>query len=80
MQQQPAAGPMVTVGQEQFRDASTWETVVSNLTSSDAAYEVQGYGGERPPLYSHMHLLGPHTSLGMHGCPHRMLEISGSGA
>ncbi|CAL5228884.1 g12099 [Coccomyxa viridis] len=65
MQQQPAAGPMVTVGQEQFRDASSWETVVSNLTSSDAAYEVQGYGGERPPLYSHMHLaetIGPVAS------------------
>ena len=43
--QQDAATPMVTVGQEQFRDASTWETVISNLSSSAAAFEVQGYGG-----------------------------------
>ena len=52
MQQQPATGPMVTVGEEQFRDASTWETVIGNLTSTDAAYEVQGYGGECQPLCS----------------------------
>lgn len=43
--QQDAAAPMVTLGQEQFRDASTWETVIRNLTSTAAAYEVQGYGG-----------------------------------
>ena len=57
MQQDAAAsGPMVTVGQEQFRDASTWETVISNLSSSDAAYEVQGYGGEEQPMRSFRHL------------------------
>ena len=57
MQQDAAAsGPMVTVGQEQFRDASTWETVISNLSSSDAAYEVQGYGGEEQPMWSVRHL------------------------
>ena len=43
---------MVTVGEEQFRDASTWETVISNLSSTDAAYEVQGYGGEQQPTHS----------------------------
>jgi len=45
-----AASPMVTVGQEQFRDASTWATVISNITSSAAAYEVHGYGGVLQPM------------------------------
>ncbi len=45
-----AASPMVTVGQEQFRDASTWATVISNFTSSAAAYEVHGYGGVLQPM------------------------------
>lgn len=46
LKQDAAAGsPMVTVGTEQFRDAATWQAVISNLTSSAASYEVHGYGG-----------------------------------
>ena len=41
---QQAVGPLVTLGQEQFTDASTWD-MISNFTSSAAAFEVHGYGG-----------------------------------
>ena len=43
----------MTLGQEQFTDASTWD-MISNFTSSAAAFEVHGYGGApqsmSPPL------------------------------
>ena len=42
---QGAESPLVTTGLEQFRDAATWQSVITNLTSSAAAYEVHGYGG-----------------------------------
>lgn len=43
---QGAESPLVTTGLEQFRDAATWQAVITNLTSSAAAYEVHGYGGK----------------------------------
>lgn len=46
---QGAESPLVTTGLEQFRDAATWEAVITNLTSSAAAYEVHGYGGGSLP-------------------------------
>ena len=46
---QGAESPLVTTGLEQFRDAATWQAVITNLTSSAAAYEVHGYGGGSVP-------------------------------
>ena len=46
---QGAESPLVTTGLEQFRDAATWQAVITNLTSSAAAYEVHGFGGGSLP-------------------------------
>lgn len=65
---QGAESPLVTTGLEQFRDAATWQAVITNLTSSAAAYEVHGYGGASLPcMISRVPLLALILPVPMYG-------------